>query len=151
MGKGEIARTEQFLLFPQCFLPFWRTFCHFHKTQNCRLQTFSVRKNLKFVVWERVKVDQAKIWLSDIESVEPLSSPTLWERLMSRQVLIVLGFYFNLYLPFITGECRARLAGTYKQSDRALHLCLHIIHICERSPIHCRLTDWNLLLLSTAI
>ena len=25
-GKGEIARNEQFLLFPQCFLPAWRAF-----------------------------------------------------------------------------------------------------------------------------
>ena len=25
VGKGEIARNEQFLLFPQCFLPVWRT------------------------------------------------------------------------------------------------------------------------------
>ena len=32
VGKGEIARNEQFLLFPQCFLPVWRTFCHFHQT-----------------------------------------------------------------------------------------------------------------------
>ena len=31
MGKGEIARNEQFLLFPQCFLLVWRTFCHFHQ------------------------------------------------------------------------------------------------------------------------
>ena len=23
VGKGEIARNEQFLLFPLCFLPFW--------------------------------------------------------------------------------------------------------------------------------
>ena len=30
-GKGEIARYEQFLLFPQCFLPFKRTSCHFYK------------------------------------------------------------------------------------------------------------------------
>ena len=30
--KGEIARYEQFLLFPQCFLPVLRTFCHFHQT-----------------------------------------------------------------------------------------------------------------------
>ena len=37
--KGEIARNEQFLLFPQCFLPFWRTFCHFDQKCNCRLQT----------------------------------------------------------------------------------------------------------------
>ena len=55
MGKGEIARNEQFLLFPQCFLPVWITFCHFHQTQNCHLQTPSVWKRLKFVIWERVK------------------------------------------------------------------------------------------------
>ena len=29
VGKGEIARNEQFLLFPNRFLPPWRTFCHF--------------------------------------------------------------------------------------------------------------------------
>ena len=29
--KGKIARDEQFLLFPQCFLSFWRTFPHFHQ------------------------------------------------------------------------------------------------------------------------
>ena len=23
------------LLFPYCFLPFWRTFCHFYQTQTC--------------------------------------------------------------------------------------------------------------------
>ena len=26
VGKGEIARNEQFLLFQQCFLPVWITF-----------------------------------------------------------------------------------------------------------------------------
>ena len=26
VGKGEIARNEQFLLFPQCFLPFVENF-----------------------------------------------------------------------------------------------------------------------------
>ena len=30
-GKGENARYEQFLLFPQCLLPTLRTFCHFHQ------------------------------------------------------------------------------------------------------------------------
>ena len=30
LGKGEIAPNKQFLLFPQCFLHVWRTFCHFH-------------------------------------------------------------------------------------------------------------------------
>ena len=52
VGKGEIARNEQFRLFPQCFLP---VFCHLHQVQNCRLQSLSVWKSLKFVVWERVK------------------------------------------------------------------------------------------------
>ena len=28
--KGEIAHNEQFLLFPQRFLPFWRPLCLFH-------------------------------------------------------------------------------------------------------------------------
>ena len=55
VGNGEIARKEQFLLFPLCFLPIWTTFWHFHQIWNCRLQIFSVSKTLKFVVWERVK------------------------------------------------------------------------------------------------
>ena len=50
-GKGEIACLEQFLLFPQCFLPFWKTFFHFCQIWNCRLQTLSIWKSLKFVVW----------------------------------------------------------------------------------------------------
>ena len=49
VGKEEIARNEQFLLFPQCFLPFWRTFCHFHLIWNYHLQSLSVWKYLKFV------------------------------------------------------------------------------------------------------
>ena len=32
VGKGEIALNKQFLLFPECFLPVWRTFCHFYET-----------------------------------------------------------------------------------------------------------------------
>ena len=45
VGKGEIARNEQFLLFPQCFLPVWITFCHFRQIWNCRLQTLSLEKS----------------------------------------------------------------------------------------------------------
>ena len=37
VGKGEIARNEQFLLFPQSFLPVWRTFCHCY--QNLKLSS----------------------------------------------------------------------------------------------------------------
>ena len=80
-GKREIYRNMQFLFFPvfstylenvlpflsnlkllsansfslEDFLPIWRTFCHFHRIWNCRLQILSVWKSLKFVIWERVK------------------------------------------------------------------------------------------------
>ena len=54
VGKGEIACYKQFLLFPQYFLPFWRTFFHIHQIQNCHLQTLSDCRSLIFVVWERV-------------------------------------------------------------------------------------------------
>ena len=47
VGKGEIACNKQFLLFPQRFLLTLRTFCHFHRTLNCCLQTLSVSKSLK--------------------------------------------------------------------------------------------------------
>ena len=55
MGKGEIARNEQFLLFPQCFHPIWISLCHFRQIWNCRLQTLSVWKSVKFLVWKKVK------------------------------------------------------------------------------------------------
>ena len=42
---GEIARNEQFLLFPQCFLPVCITFCHFHQTSNCRLQSSNLEES----------------------------------------------------------------------------------------------------------
>ena len=61
VGKGEIARHEQFLLFPQRFLPFWRTLCHFHQIKNCRLQTLSLSQSLKSVVWERNKTWKSQV------------------------------------------------------------------------------------------
>ena len=50
VGKGEIACNEQFLLFPQCFVPTWRAFCHLSSNIKCPLQTLSVWKFRKFVV-----------------------------------------------------------------------------------------------------
>ena len=55
LGKGEIVRNKQFLLFPQCFLPVCRTFYHFHQIENCHQQSLSVLKSLKLVIWESVK------------------------------------------------------------------------------------------------
>ena len=56
LGKAEIARNEQFLLFPHCFLPVWRTLRHSNQIQNCGLQTLSIWNCLKSVVQERDKV-----------------------------------------------------------------------------------------------
>ena len=47
--------TSNFSFFPPCFLTLWRTFCHVPKIYNCRLQTLSLWRSLKFVIWERVK------------------------------------------------------------------------------------------------
>ena len=42
VGKREIARNEQFLLFPQCFLPIWKLSAIFIKTETvvCKLFQF---------------------------------------------------------------------------------------------------------------
>ena len=55
VGKGEIARNEQFLLFPHSvFYPFGE-----HSAVFIRFEIFVCRlsgwKSLRFVVWERVK------------------------------------------------------------------------------------------------
>ena len=55
VGKGEIACQEQFLHFLHCFLTFWKTFGDVYQISNCPLQTLSIWKSKKFVVWERVK------------------------------------------------------------------------------------------------
>ena len=47
--------TSNFSFSQSFFLPLGKTSCHFHTMQNCRLQSFSVWKSLKFVVWERIK------------------------------------------------------------------------------------------------
>ena len=53
--KEKLLVTSNFSFSHSVFYPFWTTFFHFHQIQNCRLQTLSVWKSLKFVVWERVK------------------------------------------------------------------------------------------------
>ena len=46
VGKGEIAPDKQFLLFPQCFILFWRTFRHFSsKSKLSSADSFSLEKS----------------------------------------------------------------------------------------------------------
>ena len=58
VGKKETVYNKQFLLFPQCFLPTWRTwtaFSLFHQISNSHLLTLSVWKSLKFVIQDSIK------------------------------------------------------------------------------------------------
>ena len=50
-GKGETARNEQFLCFPQCFIPPSENFPHLHENKNCCLQTLSVWKSQNLPFW----------------------------------------------------------------------------------------------------
>ena len=49
VGKGEIARNEQFFLFPQCFLPSWRILCPCHPFEIavCKLFQFGTLEESK--------------------------------------------------------------------------------------------------------
>ena len=59
-GKEKLLVTSKYLFFPEYFLPFPRDIYHFCQILNCCLQTLSVWKHLKFVVWERVKSLRSK-------------------------------------------------------------------------------------------
>ena len=61
MGKGEIARKEQFFLFPQCFIPTWRLLSAMIKREIVISKLFEFG-SLKFVVWERV--NKETLWSS---------------------------------------------------------------------------------------
>ena len=50
VGKGEIARNELFLLFPQCFLPVCKTFCHFNEFEIVVCKLFEFGRVQKFDV-----------------------------------------------------------------------------------------------------
>ena len=80
--KEEIASDEQFLLFPQYFLPFRRTFSHLNQILNWHLETLSVWTSLKFVVWERVNYQTTLLILPDgtynlTSYSEPINSCTV--------------------------------------------------------------------------
>ena len=55
--KEELLITSNFSFSHSVFYPFGWAFCHFHQIWNCCLQTLSVWKSLKFVVWEWVKIN----------------------------------------------------------------------------------------------
>ena len=96
MGKEEIARNEQFLLFPtvssthsENLLPF---------SSNVCLSTLSVWKSLKLVVWERVK---------QLESIKYLAD----DKLKVAQLII---FFKKVWKTMSEKEKRTAQAGANK-------------------------------------
>ena len=75
-GKGEIACKEQFLLFPQCFLPFGELSAIFIKFKIVVCKLF--QRSLKFVIWERVIPFPNKPWFIRVCNTTLLKP--LWEK-----------------------------------------------------------------------
>ena len=59
--KEKLLVKSSFSFSHSVFLHVWILFCCFHQIWNCRLQTLSVWKSLKFVVWERVKLGRTRL------------------------------------------------------------------------------------------
>ena len=95
--KRESDRDEHFLLSPQCFPHVWIFFFHFHKIWNCRLQTLSIWKSLKCVVWERVNSFPNNPWFLHVCRTSLLK--TLWEK---EKLLVTSNFSFShsVFYPF---------------------------------------------------
>ena len=101
-GKEKFARNKQFLLFPQCFLPFQRTVHHFHQIQNCRLQTLSIWKSLKFVVWEKLNPFPNKPWFLHVCCTSILKK--LWK---TEKLLLMSNFSFSPSVFYLYGQLSA--------------------------------------------
>ena len=132
-GKRRIARNKQFLLFPQCFLSVWQTFRLFCQIWNCRLQTLSVLKSPKFVLWERVKM-----FTSYLVGCYQTSGGTIQEE------HITLKFIFHSYASFlflkkltvkVTFWCKQGNSGYFHYSQRLLWLFKDEYH---RKTANCR-------------
>ena len=96
--KEKLFVTSNFSFSHSFFNPFREPFHHFHQNNKCRLQTLSVWKSLKFVVWEWVKEQ-------------------VCDRLIHSEPFSCRFITINLFC----GEWRARSDCTYVQSDLALH------------------------------
>ena len=55
VGKEKLLVTSNFSFSQSVFYTFGELSAFFYQILNCRLQTLSVWKSLKFVIWERVK------------------------------------------------------------------------------------------------
>ena len=142
MEKGDLAPNKQFLLSPQRFQHIWRSLNQFHQIKNSRLQTFSVWKHLKFVVWESVK---------HIFSLQFICSSinTLWLTLVRREhvggemlVIFFSIFHFSM-LIFKASFLQVFKTGSFGKGRRTFG------NIMEIEDLHFLAGFWHFVLFST--
>ena len=128
MWKKEKLLATSNYSFSQCFQPIWITFCHFHQIWNCRLQTLSVWKRLKFVLWERVKLLSILVCKSfDFQEVNDFV--LFWRVKKKARLPIKVQFIFDSFSDGITiflEWVQSRLNGL---CDCLLNLLTHLFYL----------------------
>ena len=80
-GKGEIAHYEQFLLFPQCFILFWRTLCLFIKLEIVVCKPFQIGRVYFFSFWKGLTLSSI---YTDFNTLKKKAlRKTLWRKVKS--------------------------------------------------------------------
>ena len=121
MGKGEIACSKQFLLYPKSFLPIWRIFCSLHQIWNCGLQTLPIWKGLKFVIWGRANPFPNKPWFY-VSAIQVFWKHCRKRRTCSKQAIspfltvfsIHLENFLQLFIIFKIAICKFVQFGSIK-------------------------------------
>ena len=157
MGKGEIARDERFLPFPQSFLPACRNFCHCHQGWKCRLQTLSVWKSPKFVVLKRVNASDL---LLRVHNNIGLAHETVIEHwvmslkgwIFSAFSLFPIMYVYSLALFFQDLKSSNCLIKGYQNTLASIGLSWNpVLLVCHRNTAADSLTNWDNLHLGTDV
>ena len=106
VGKREIARNDQFLLFPHCFLHIWRTFSHFHQISKLSSAIFSVWKHLqvsfgkglKGIVCTRAPTYVVVMTLHCPRTNDPLTHSVLKSTASRGRMIVCLFVCFRLFI-----------------------------------------------------
>ena len=117
--KGEIAHNEQFLHFPKCFLPIWRTFCSFHQVWNWSANSFSLKES---------KICRMGRGYLNFQVLEMYWSQKLSLALKNDWCILILGYGLSLRKFFVTLEWRHISATT-----DAITVIIILENYCDKS------------------
>ena len=132
MEKGEIARNEQFLHFPKCFLPFWITSYHFSSNLKLPSRTLSVRKRLNFVVWRRFNNPSRKKLLQILEKYRFKKK----RKIETKTFSFFSNIFKSIFPSIITLDCVVKAEPFSKQRNFRLividSICDHKINVTQK-------------------